>query len=179
MNGENGDAFFKGVSIADGFVIFTLNDAESTEIKIPFYSETELTVHVTEPGTLKSLLTDEQMRTVISLKVTGNINDDDIGTIDASMLVVENIDLSDTDITALPSRAFCGGELFYGKQSLKRIILPQTCVNIQYGTFFGCSIENIIFEEPSSLETIGVPNQGGYTYMGAFLNKQIQILTIP
>jgi len=271
LNGENGDAFFKGVSIADGFVIFTLNDAESTEIKIPFYSETELTVHVTEPGTLKSLLTDEQMRTVISLKVTGNINDDDIGTIDASMLVVENIDLSDTDITALPSRAFCGGELFYGKQSLKRIILPQTCVNIQYGTFFGCrnlktviapavnmigsqafyhcenlslliikdltnlglgdkafngcppitlqfsesttsitelketynkipiqtlilpktvtkidhktfymcSIENIIFEEPSSLETIGVPNQGGYTYMGAFLNTQIQILTIP
>lgn len=66
LNGEDGNAFFKGVSMADGFVVFTLNDKESTEIKIPFYSETELTVHVTEPGTLKSLLTDEQMRTVLS-----------------------------------------------------------------------------------------------------------------
>ena len=40
LNGDDGDAFFKGVSMADGFVIFTLNDAESTKIKIPFYSET-------------------------------------------------------------------------------------------------------------------------------------------
>lgn len=140
LNRENGDAFFKGVSMADGFVIFTLNDAESTKIKIPFYSETELTVHVTEPGTLKSLLTDEQMRTVISLKVTGNINDDDIRTIDASMLVVENVDLSGTDIAALPSGAFCGGDLLYGKQTLKRIILPQTCKHTggSPGAFYGC-----------------------------------------
>lgn len=123
LNGEDGNAFFKGVSMADGFVVFTLNDKESTEIKIPFYSETELTVHVTEPGTLKSLLTDEQMRTVLSLKVIGNINDEDIQTIDASMLVVENVDLSDTDITALPKGAFCGGDLLYGKQTLKKIIL--------------------------------------------------------
>lgn len=120
LNGEDGNAFFKGVSMADGFVVFTLNDKESTEIKIPFYSETELTVHVTEPGTLKSLLTDEQMRTVLSLKVIGNINDEDIQTIDASMLVVENVDLSDTDITALPKGAFCGGDLLYGKQTLKK-----------------------------------------------------------
>lgn len=138
LNGEDGNAFFKGVSMADGFVVFTLNDKESTEIKIPFYSETELTVHVTEPGTLKSLLTDEQMRTVLSLKVIGNINDEDIQTIDASMLVVENVDLSDTDITALPKGAFCGGDLLYGKQTLKKIILPQTCKVAKANAFYGC-----------------------------------------
>lgn len=136
LNGEDGDAFFKGVSIADGFVIFTLNDAESTKIKIPFYSETELTVHVTEPGTLKSLLTDEQMRTVISLKVTGNINGDDIRTIDASMLVVERVDLSDTDITG--SGSFSGAGLLYGKQTLKEIIYPESCTNIGANAFYGC-----------------------------------------
>lgn len=136
MNGENGDAFFKGVSIADGFVIFTLNDKESTEIKIPFYSETELTVHVTKPGTLKSLLTDEQMRTVLSLKVIGNINDDDIQTIDASMLVVEKVDLSDTDITG--SGSFSGHGLLYGKQTLKEIIYPESCTDIAANTFYGC-----------------------------------------
>lgn len=136
LNGENGDAFFKGVSIADGFVIFTLNDKESTEIKIPFYSETELTVHVTKPGTLKSLLTDEQMRTVLSLKVIGNINDDDIQTIDASMLVVEKVDLSDTDITG--SGSFSGHGLLYGKQTLKEIIYPESCTDIAANTFYGC-----------------------------------------
>ena len=136
LNGDDGDAFFKGVSMADGFVIFTLNDAESTKIKIPFYSETELTVHVTEPGTLKSLLTDEQMRTVISLKVTGNINGDDIRTIDASMLVVERVDLSDTDITG--SGSFSGAGLLYGKQTLKEIIYPESCTNIGANAFYGC-----------------------------------------
>lgn len=35
LNGEDGNAFFKGVSIANGFVVFTLNDKESTEIRIP------------------------------------------------------------------------------------------------------------------------------------------------
>ena len=35
LNGEDGNAFFKGVSIANGFVVFTLNDEESTEIRIP------------------------------------------------------------------------------------------------------------------------------------------------
>ena len=136
LNGEDGDAFFKGVSIANGFVVFTLNDKESTEIKIPFYSETELTVHVTEPGTLKSLLTDEQMRTVLSLKVIGNINDDDIQTIDASMLVVEKVDLSDTDITG--SGSFSGHGLLYGKQTLKEIIYPESCTDIAANTFEEC-----------------------------------------
>lgn len=136
LNGEDGDAFFKGVSIADGFVVFTLNDKESTEIKIPFYSETELTVHVTEPGTLKSLLTDEQMRTVLALKVIGNINDEDIQTIDASMLVVERVDLSDTDITG--SGSFSGAGLLYGKQTLKEIIYPESCTNIGANAFYGC-----------------------------------------
>ena len=139
LNGEDGNAFFKGVSIANGFVVFTLNDEESTEIKIPFYSETELTVHITEPGTLKSLLTDEQMRTTLSLKVIGNINDKDIQTIDASMLVVENIDLSGTNIMSIggfgyrdynPSKP--------SKQTLKKIILPNTCTSIVEGTFNGC-----------------------------------------
>lgn len=68
LNGTDGDNFFKGVSIEDGYVCFTLNDKDATIIKLPFVSESELTIEVKEPGTLKSLLTDEDMRTVISLK---------------------------------------------------------------------------------------------------------------
>ena len=169
LNGDDGDAFFKGVSMADGFVIFTLNDAESTKIKIPFYSETELTVHVTEPGTLKSLLTDEQMRTVISLKVTGNINGDDIRTIDASMLVVERVDLSDTDITG--SGSFSGAGLLYGKQTLKEIIYPESCTNIGANAFSYCTnLETVSFGQNSKLQTIGDGAFAGCTSL-----KEIEI----
>ena len=133
LNGEDGDAFFKGVSIADGFVIFTLNDAESTEIKIPFYSGTELTVHVTEPGTLKSLLTDEQMRTSIKIVVSGEINNLDLRTIATNMTAIEDIDLSNAIYINNLNKiewTFCGGELLkpqsaYGNKTIKKIILPQ------------------------------------------------------
>lgn len=139
LNGADGDNFFKGVSVEDGYVCFVLNDGDSTEIKIPFYSGTELEVHVAEPGTLKELLTDEQKRTVLSLKVTGKINDLDIQNIDAVMLVVEKVDLSETNIVALPLGAFCGGyNLLYGKQTLKEIILPSTCIAIYDYAFYGC-----------------------------------------
>ena len=54
LNGTDGDNFFKGVSIEDGYVCFTLNDKDSTVIKLPFVSESELTVEVKDPGTLNS-----------------------------------------------------------------------------------------------------------------------------
>lgn len=76
LNGTDGDNFFKGVSIEDGFVCFILNDAESTVIKLPFVTDKELIVNVTTPGTLSSLLTIEQKRSVIQLKVMGFINED-------------------------------------------------------------------------------------------------------
>lgn len=106
LNGSDGDNFFKGVSIEDGYVCFTLNDKDSTVIKLPFISESELTVDVKEPGTLKSLLTDEDMRTVISLKIKGSLNEDDFATIRYWMFVVENVDLSEADITEIPKNAF-------------------------------------------------------------------------
>ena len=36
LNGEDGDAFFKGVTKGDGYVIFTLNDGNDTQLKLPF-----------------------------------------------------------------------------------------------------------------------------------------------
>lgn len=51
LNGTDGDNFFKGVSIEDGYVCFTLNDKDSTVIKLPFVSESELTVE--RPGNAK------------------------------------------------------------------------------------------------------------------------------
>lgn len=37
LNGSDGDSFFKGVSMENGYVCFILNDAESTVIKLPLF----------------------------------------------------------------------------------------------------------------------------------------------
>ena len=94
LNGSDGDNFFKGVSIEDGYVCFTLNDKDSTVIKLPFVSDSELTVEVKEPGTLNSLLTLEQKRSLINIKVIGEINNADIRTID-NIHAIEVVDLSE------------------------------------------------------------------------------------
>lgn len=132
LNGTDGDNFFKGVSIEDGYVCFILNDTESTVIKLPFISEKELTIEVKEPGTLKSLLSDENMRTVISLKLKGSLNEDDFATIRYWMFVVENVDLSETNISEVPKNAF------QSMQRLRKVIIPNNCSLINVSAFSGC-----------------------------------------
>lgn len=147
LNGSDGDNFFKGVSIEDGYVCFTLNDKDSTVIKLPFISESELTVDVKEPGTLKSLLTDEDMRTVISLKIKGSLNEDDFATIRYWMFVVENVDLSEADITEIPKNAF------RKMPRLRKVILPKTCARINDSAFKENNLLSII--EAPAVQYIG------------------------
>lgn len=95
LNGENGESIFKRVVIKDGYVQFTLNDGDSTVIKLPFASDTTLTVNVEKAGTLRELLTDEQKRTVSHLIVKGEVNEDDL----KYMNLMDNLnylDLKDT-----------------------------------------------------------------------------------
>ncbi|MCD8033339.1 MAG: PL29 family lyase N-terminal domain-containing protein [Alistipes sp.] len=132
LNGENGDAFFKEVSIADGFVVFILNDKESTKIKIPFYSETELTVHISEPGTLETLVSEQEQRTTISLSIDGDINDQDISFIKYYMSALEHIDLSKANLQIIPNNAFSN------KEKLRTIKLPDICQTIGESAFAQC-----------------------------------------
>lgn len=185
LNGTDGDNFFKGVSIEDGYVCFTLNDKDSTVIKLPFVSESELTVEVKEPGTLKSLLTDEDMRTVISLKIKGSLNEDDFATIRYWMFVVENVDLSETDISEVTKDAF------REMSRLKKVILPTSCTKISENAFYNCRIlsdintsviqsiensafagcENLVINEFPNVVTVGE---------NAFMNcRNIQKLNAP
>ena len=95
LNGEDGDAFFKGVSIGDGFVIFTLNDGADTQIKLPFVTDTLLTVNNDKAGNLKGLLTLEEQRSVTSLKIVGEVNNDDMRFINIYLRSLEELDLSE------------------------------------------------------------------------------------
>ncbi len=98
LNGSDGDAFFSGVTMEDGYVIFTLNDGKNTQIKLPFVSDSKLTISINEPGTLKKILTKEQQRSVISLKIIGSINYDDLRSINCYLRALEELDLSESVI---------------------------------------------------------------------------------
>lgn len=133
LNGSDGESFFKGVSIENGYVCFILNDAESTVIKLPFVSETELSISI-EPGTLKDNISDGQERTLLKLKLSGNVNEADIKYIRYYMTNLEYLDLSETQLAAIAPYAF------EGMARLKEIILPQCCNNIGDNAFYGCRI---------------------------------------
>ena len=153
LNGTDGDNFFKGVSIEDGYVCFTLNDKDSTVIKLPFVSESELTVEVKDPGTLNSLLPLEQKRSLINIKVIGEINKADIRTID-NMNMIEIVDLSN----AIYSEGTSIGNMFNpnpmdepanGNKTLRKFISFKNVKSYE-SSFSGCrNLEEIIITADS------------------------------
>lgn len=72
------------------------------------------------------------MRTVISLKLVGSLNDDDFATIRYWMFVVENVDLSETDISEVPKNAF------KSMPRLRKVIIPNSCSSINVYAFLRC-----------------------------------------
>ena len=92
-NGKDGDSMFKDIVIEDGAVLFTLNDGSNTTLSIPLCKPTTLSVDIEEAGTLKKLLTDEEKRTTLSLKVIGVINEDDMKTINSQMKLFPNLNI--------------------------------------------------------------------------------------
>lgn len=92
-DGIDGDNIFKEVFMGDGFVVFTLSD--NSQIKLPFLTDTQLTINVTTAGTLKNSLTLEEQRSVTSLKIKGYINKDDLIFINTYLHSLEILDISD------------------------------------------------------------------------------------
>ena len=68
----------------------------------------------------------------------GFINEEDIKTIRNQLMVLEVLDLTETDITILPEDAFCYPGRSHGKLSLRKIILPNSCAEIGEYSFYGC-----------------------------------------
>ena len=151
LNGPDGDNFFKGVSIEDGYVCFILNDTESTVIKLSFVSDSELTVEVKEPGTLNSLLTLEQKRSLINIKVIGEMNNADIRTID-NIHAVEVVDLSEATYyggSSVSKMFNQGSTASEGNRTLRKFISFKNVKS--YGaSFSGCrNLEELIITADS------------------------------
>ena len=109
-----------------------------------------VTVNVETPGTLgeKILEQVEYLSDVNHLTVTGSLNSDDIYNIRNRMSNLLTIDLSGTDMTALPDN------MFYERYAIQKVVLPNGLKSIGNSAFYQCySMQNI--ELPSTLTTIG------------------------
>ncbi len=129
------------------------------------YSQTVKTIQLETAGTLHSSLTPEELSTVTTLAITGNIDARDFKTMRDSMLVLEEIDLSGATIVEytggdgpsingshdyysnmIPFYAFFNGDT--GKTTLKSFICPQNITAIQPYSFYHCkNLQNITFNE--------------------------------
>jgi len=138
LNGDDGDSFFKGVSMSDGFVQFTLNDENATVIKVPYLMEDTLVFVSEKPGDVKTKLTNQQKRSVVHLIVKGAVDASDVRYIADQMLALEILDMRETDLAGVPDYAFCKGELKYGKETIREVYLPESCLSIGSYAFYGC-----------------------------------------
>ena len=129
-----------------------------------------LSLDISTPGTLGQQVLDnvENMEDVNYLTLSGSLNDDDIYNIQERLTGLVEIDLSGTDMTAMPSQMFyqrhalqgivlpaglrsIGSEAMYGCTSLRRIELPATLDSIEYRAFYGCSALEAWLEIPEGV----------------------------
>ena len=151
----------------------------------------ERIIHITEPGTLSSLISLEDIRKVRNLKIIGEMNDLDIAmmthsfrSVDKTIYKTETLDLSEA---SFPDNILHG---FNGLAYLKSVKLPPTIKKIRgsKGAFDGCtSLTDIDFGENPQLEVLGSGVWQNYNsldyamiYCGAFSNcTSLKELSIP
>lgn len=95
LNGDDGDSFFKGVSIESGYVKFTLNDGKDTVIKLAYITEVkEKVVELTENHRLPEFVSSREASGINKLICTGVINKSDLDYIYDCFYNATEIDLS-------------------------------------------------------------------------------------
>ncbi len=107
-------------------------------------------VHIDEPGTLgeKILMQAEYLSDSIFLVVSGSLNDADVATIKESMTNLVGIDMSALNMATIPD------EMFYDRDVLQEVILPNNLETIGQYAFYDCNNLRSI-SLPASTKTIG------------------------
>lgn len=113
-------------------------------------------VVVNEAGNLATLLANAQADQITSLKINGDLNEEDFQYIRENLSALETLDLSGSDITELPVRALA----FYSSMglsdntTLKEVILPEGLETIGNSAFAMCTaLEKVNI--PSTVTTLG------------------------
>ena len=145
-------------------------------------------IHIETKGELENELASYDYANIESLKITGVLNDVDFLFIYRMMPNLKDLDISEVNITALPTQAFynsknvenlilpntlatIGEEMFY-QSKLKTVVIPASVTTIRASAFKYCSkLTTVTFEKGSQLKTIGGGYfSGGSSSYGAFSN---------
>ena len=158
-------------AISQRFATVTLDDSNGHALQsIIFHQagnkvEGTLEVHVETAGTLDRVLSEYDISTVKAMKITGVLNDKDFLVTNHEMPALTDLDLSEVNITELPTRSFYGGTT----NNLENLVLPQTLTTIADQVFQNSKLKNIqIF---GNLTTIGASAFSGC--------KSLSTITIP
>lgn len=122
-DGTNG--VFKSVTEDDDNVYFTLED--DSVITIPKSDNSKfavIEVHVETKGEQENELAGYDYANIGSLKITGVLNDVDFLFICCMMPNLKDLDISEVNITELPTQAF------YQSKNVENLMLPNTLVTI-------------------------------------------------
>ncbi|SEB00758.1 Putative binding domain-containing protein, N-terminal [Alistipes timonensis JC136] len=121
----------------------------STKVTINQAAVSYTTVHVSQKGTLESELVNKGLdnNSLVSLKVTGELNDEDFLSIKLIMPNLKNLDIAEVNIAELPTKAF------YESKNVENIILPITLTTIGTEMFARSNLRTIII--PNSVTEIG------------------------
>lgn len=129
------------------------------------FQQIYLVLHIEEPGSLGDsiLAYVENFSDVIGLRVSGNLNSDDMYNLKNRITNLKYLNLAETSLY------YIADEQFRNHTALRNIVLPKNLNYIYDYAFYGCTnLEDITF--PVSLKTIG-------DY--AFYNCSLQNVVIP
>ncbi|MFR1289350.1 MAG: PL29 family lyase N-terminal domain-containing protein [Alistipes finegoldii] len=104
-------------------------------------------IHVETKGELENELAGYDYANIESLKITGVLNDVDFLFIYRMMPNLKNLDISEVNITALPTQAF------YNSKNVKNLILPNTLATIGEEMFYQSKLKTVVI--PANVTTIG------------------------
>lgn len=119
-------------------------DDNAPKLEIP---EGILTIHNDEKGMLLVALMDYAYDEIVSLKITGTMNDEDFLWVYYEMPALRYLDISDVDITTFPTRSF------YQSSNVETIIMPKTLQVIPNEVFYESAVKEVYLNE--GLQTIG------------------------
>lgn len=136
---------------AENQIIITVSDGSQTVMNaIAVRSKPlieKLTVTAVEPGTLSSLLSDYNTYDINTLTISGNLNSNDILTLD-NLPSLQTLDMGNANLEHEQDLQF------EYNRSLKTVILPKTLTTIRDGAFRQCrELRTIIL--PKTLTAIG------------------------
>lgn len=123
-------------------------------------------VVVNEAGNLATLLANANPSQITSLKINGNLNEEDFQYIRENLSALETLDLSGTAMTVFPNKAL---RFDSPNTTLKEVILPEGLTTIEDAAFANCTV----------LEKLNVPST--VTTLGRWIleNTKVASFTIP